>query len=94
MHEELQRKDPRVVTERSERLHGFGMRILLANARSPSLSFGDYARNNQKKKDPRVATELIERQHGLEVQRERGFECDKIRISPRVLRPSVLHGLE
>ena len=76
MHEELQRKDPRVVTERSERLHGFGMRILLANARSPSLSFGDYARNNQKKKDPRVATERIERQHGLEVQRECGFECD------------------
>ena len=38
-------KDPRVAFERSERLLGFGMRILLANARSPSLSFGDYARN-------------------------------------------------
>ena len=42
-------KDPRVAFERSERLHGFGMRISAANARSPSLSFGDYARNNHNK---------------------------------------------
>jgi hypothetical protein len=34
---------------RQRRTARFGMIILLANARSPSLSFGDYARNNHKK---------------------------------------------
>ena len=69
---ELQRKDPRLV--RLGVLHGFGMRILLANARSAPLAY--YARNNHKKKDPRVAFERSERLHGLEVQSECGFECD------------------
>ena len=41
------------------------IRILLAKARSPSLSFGDYARNHHKKKDRRVATERSERLHGF-----------------------------
>jgi ribosomal protein L34 len=49
----LQRNDPRVATERSERLHGFRKRILLSNARK------------LQRNDPRVATERSERLHGF-----------------------------
>ena len=45
-------KDPRVAFERSERLHGFGMRISVANARK------------LQRKDPRVVRLGV--LHGLE----------------------------
>ena len=68
----------RVVRQR--RTARFGMRMPFANARSPSLSFGDYARNNLNKSSPCSAPRRTAR-FGMRMPFQK-----KARVKPCVLK--------